>query len=375
VTTDDSENFTFTDELLDVLGAWQRGWREDMDLKRPIEEKLIIEAAKLPDRFRAAPDACYRKRFLYKGDMESLIMFGGLDDGVASWTTDRAFAKDFKGIVRPDAVTASFFEHRPHPEEVIVNFPALWADPEFVRAAEDYRMRGGKEAVALFNFAGKQGEVVLHARLHADEIRGMVGDAPDFDAACDQAGIAQEARDALFKKLTEMGVHFGGPIWSSESGAPRVVENARRRFLERNERRIQLAAVLRQMRPLWLGSVSHLAMSRGNARLRALRAILTDSATPIAGCPAPSPTLCRKVEQVRRPRMARHPEIRFIDIQQRFVDRLDFDPMENELVAERVFVDRVGIVPVLLDHERVALGADHSEFDVERRTEADLAEE
>jgi hypothetical protein len=263
VTTDETDTHIFSDEFLDALGAWQRGWREDMDLKKPIEEKLIIEAAKLPDRFRAAPDACYRKRFLYKGAMEPLMMFGGLDDGVASWTTDRAFAKDFKGIVRPDAVTASYFEHKPLPDEVIVNIATLWADEGFVRAAEDYRERDGKEAKALFNFADKQGEIVLHARLHDDEIKGMVGDATDFDAACDQAGIAEEARDAIFKKLTETGVHFGGPIWSSEVGAPRVVENARRKFLERNERRIELAAALRRMRPEWLRSVSHLALSMG----------------------------------------------------------------------------------------------------------------
>jgi hypothetical protein len=262
VTTDDTETHIFTDELLDALGAWQRGWRENMDLKKPIEEKLVIEAAKLPDRFRAAPDACYRKRFLHKGDMEPLIMFGGLDDGVASWTMDRAFAKDFKGIVRPGAVTASYFEHKPRPDEVIVNFPALWADEAFVQATEDYRKRDCQEAAALFNFADKQGEIVLHARLHADEIRGMAGDAPDFDAACDQAGIAEEARDEIFKKLTEMGVHFGGPIWSSEEGAPRVVDNARRKFLERNARRIELAAALRRRRPIWLSSVSHLALSR-----------------------------------------------------------------------------------------------------------------
>ena len=29
MTTDDTETFIFMDELLDALGAWQRGWRED----------------------------------------------------------------------------------------------------------------------------------------------------------------------------------------------------------------------------------------------------------------------------------------------------------------------------------------------------------
>ncbi len=263
VTRDNTDTHIFTDEFLDALGAWQRGWREQMGLKKPIEEKLVAEAKKLPNQFRAVPDTCYRKRFLNKGDMEPLMMFGGLDDGVASWTTDRDFAKDFKGIVRPGAVTAAYFEHKPSPDEVIVNVPALWADGEFVKAAGDYRDRGGREAAALFNFAAKQGEIVLHAKLHNDEIRGMVGDAPDFDAVCDQLEIAQEARDELFKKLTETNVNFGGPIWTSEEGAPRVVENARRKFLERNERRIELAAALRRRRPGWLRSVSYLALGIG----------------------------------------------------------------------------------------------------------------
>ena len=35
-------------------------------------------------------------------------MFEGLDDGVASWSTDRAYAMDFKGMVKPESVTAAF---------------------------------------------------------------------------------------------------------------------------------------------------------------------------------------------------------------------------------------------------------------------------
>jgi hypothetical protein len=261
VTTDGTKTPIFTDELLDALGAWQRGWREDMALKKPIEDKLVAEAAKLPDRFKAPPDVCYRKRFLNKGDMEPLIMFGGLDDGVASWTTDREFAKDFKGIVRPGAVTAAYFAHKPDRDEVIVNVPALWADVEFVKAAEDYRDRSGREAAALFNFGAKQGEIVLHARLHDSEIRGMVGVAPYFEDFCNQVGIAEGARDEIFKKMEQAGVHFGEPIWTSEEGSPRAILNARRRFLQRNGRRIELAAVLRKMRPVWMRSVSHHALN------------------------------------------------------------------------------------------------------------------
>jgi hypothetical protein len=73
----------------------------------------------------------------------------------------------------------------------------------FREAAEDYRGHGGREADALFNFADKQGEVVLHARLLAHEAKGMVAEAPDFDDAYDQTGAGEEARDGTFRKLTE----------------------------------------------------------------------------------------------------------------------------------------------------------------------------
>jgi hypothetical protein len=253
----------FTDEILDALGAWQRGWKADEELKKPIADKLVREARKLPAKFRTAPPVCFRKRFLFKKDMEPLVMFGGLDDGVASWSADRAFAMDFKGLIKPEAVTAAYFEHRPLPEEVIVNFVALWDDQGFREAAEDYRRRWGREANALFNFTDKQSEIVLHARLHAREVKGMVAESPPFDAACDEAGIVgEDARDRIFNGLTEREVFFGVPRWSSEEGAQRVLANTRRKFLTRNAALIELAAALRRKRQSWLRSVSYITFRK-----------------------------------------------------------------------------------------------------------------
>lgn len=260
MTTDDIETYMFTNELLDALGAWQRGWQADEKRKKPITEELLRATAGLPARFRAAPEVCYRKRFLFKKDMEPLIMFDGLDDGVASWSTDCAYAQEFKGLVKREAVTAAYFEHRPDPDEVVVSFIALWADPGFREAAENYRVRGGKEADALFNFADKQSEVVLHAKLHTNEVKGMIGISSDFDAICDQAGIGEEERDETFRKLTEDKMYFGVPRWLSEEGAQRVLATVRRNFLERHAELIAFAAALRRRRPIWLSTVSHLAM-------------------------------------------------------------------------------------------------------------------
>jgi hypothetical protein len=181
-----------------------------------VTENLTREAAMLRAEFRTAPEVCYRKRFLFKKDMESLIMFCGLDDGVASWSTDKAFAMAFKGLVKEEAATAVYFEHRPTAAEVIVNIPALWDDAGFQAAAEDYRTRGGREALALFHMISQR-EVILHAHLHLHEVKGMVGASSSFEAICDEAGVVgDDERERLFKVLTDRGVFFKDPHWISE---------------------------------------------------------------------------------------------------------------------------------------------------------------
>lgn len=88
----------------------------------------------------------------------------------------RSLAAGLEGGRRSEATDHR--EHKPHPAEVIVNFPALWADQGFREAAEDYRRRRGREAEALFDFVNRQAEIVLHARLHSHEAKGMVADTP-----------------------------------------------------------------------------------------------------------------------------------------------------------------------------------------------------
>jgi hypothetical protein len=56
---------------------------------------------------------------------------------------------DFKGLVKGEAATAVYFGHRLIAAEVIVNIPALWDDPGFEAAAEDYRTRGELSAGAV----------------------------------------------------------------------------------------------------------------------------------------------------------------------------------------------------------------------------------
>lgn len=65
----------FDDQLLDAIGAWQKGWREDQEFRKSLSADLLNATQNLHDRFRTARGAnCYRKRFLHQGELERLIM-------------------------------------------------------------------------------------------------------------------------------------------------------------------------------------------------------------------------------------------------------------------------------------------------------------
>ncbi|HZR85982.1 MAG TPA: pilus assembly protein N-terminal domain-containing protein [Bradyrhizobium sp.] len=167
------------------------------------------EVRKLPARFRAAPEVCYRKRFLFKKDMEPLVMFEGLDDRVASWSTDRAFAMDFKGLVKLEAVTAAYFEHKPLPDEVIVNFPALWADPGFQEATDHYRKRGrlSHPSAAQANFDG--GEQNKHPLASPEERLGRSAVVIAISSYAGKPAIGRLKRTQSIKHLKIQFDHAG----------------------------------------------------------------------------------------------------------------------------------------------------------------------
>lgn len=100
----------FSDKFLSALGRWQRGWREDSTLRLEIASELETEIAEtgLPAQFQAVNETCYRKRFLVPnnpqngGDLGPLFLNGFLQEGVASWTTEKRFAQEFKGPIREE---------------------------------------------------------------------------------------------------------------------------------------------------------------------------------------------------------------------------------------------------------------------------------
>ena len=216
----------FDDRLLGAIGAWQKGWREDQELREEFANELRDAAAMLPQSFRTANgQACYRKRFLHKGELERIILADWRDEGLVSWTLDRSVADTFRGKFKLGAVTGAIFKRMPTDDEVIVNIPALWDEPEFLQSAASYRDRGGKHSDALFHFRGShdQREIVLTAPLRASEIIALTGSSSPFDDLCDMLSLPQQGRDELFKEMNKQGVVMNEPRYLNEEQTKRII--------------------------------------------------------------------------------------------------------------------------------------------------------
>lgn len=223
----------FSDEILCAIGAWQNGWQEQQDRREILADKIRKAVQHLPIEFREVKQYCFRKRYLHKGELLELIMADHRDEGLVSWTTERAFAERFKGLYRAGAVSGAIFRHMPKPTEVILNISALWQSNDFVAAATKYRSDSGLHADALFNFADNQGEVILDAPLRGSEIVALTGASSPFDELCDSIGIAESARDEIYRKLVNQGVYPGEYQYVSDDAAQRVICNTIRKMNEK----------------------------------------------------------------------------------------------------------------------------------------------
>lgn len=227
---------TFSDDLLKSLNNWQNGWKEDQAIKDNLANDLLKQCKDLPSKYKTVNGPCFRKRFLHKGELIPIIMADYKDEGVVSWTTDERYAERFKGLLKEDAVTGAIFKINPEPEAVIVNIINLWADPSFVSAVEDYSKREPANTKALIHFKADQSEVVLKSCLRGSDIIALTGLASPFDILCDQAGIADEIRDDVYKKLIDQGEYVEEPRYTppgvAQAALIRVIEKFNRRILE-----------------------------------------------------------------------------------------------------------------------------------------------
>jgi hypothetical protein len=224
----------FEDHLLHALGAWQKGWRENQTLREELAINLSDAVASLPPEFKTSNgQACYRKRFLHKGELERIIMADWRDEGAVSWTLNRTFAEVFRGKLKDGAVTGAIFRRVPPDEEVLVNIPALWMNADFVRSAEAYRKRGGQHAEALFHFRGvhDQSEIVLAAPLRASEIIALTGSSSPFDDLCDMLSLPHQGRDELFKELVAQGIAINELRYVDEDQTQTIIRRTQDRMV------------------------------------------------------------------------------------------------------------------------------------------------
>lgn len=224
----------FDDHLLHAIGAWQKGWRENQTLREEFAKNLSDAVASLSPEFKTSNgEACYRKRFLHKGELERIIMADWRDEGAVSWTLDRKFSEDFRGKSKAGAVTGAIFRRVPPDEEVLLNIPALWKNADFVQSAESYRKRGGQYAEALFHFRGvnDQSEIVLVAPLRASEIIALTGSSSPFDDLCDMLSLPHEGRDELFKELVAQGIAFNELRYVDEVQTQKIIRRTQDRMV------------------------------------------------------------------------------------------------------------------------------------------------
>lgn len=215
----------FSDDLLRILGAWQKGWKEDQAIRLQLAEELKWITQSLPVEFKQVTQQCYRKRFLHSGELFEIIMGDEKDEGLTSWTICKKYAENFKGLQKPNAVSAAIFEHTPEEQEVVLNVCALWQSSSFVSAAEEYKQKNGKNSEAIFHFKASQGEVILSSPLKGSEIVALTGASSPFDELCERIGIPETERDEYFKKLIDLEQYPEVLRYTSKEGTRRVIQN------------------------------------------------------------------------------------------------------------------------------------------------------
>lgn len=220
----------FTTDFFDALGRWQRGWRRDKAARLLIAQALEREVATLPAPFRQFNGKLYRKRHLYKTDdlseLAPLFLTGTLDEGSAtSWSSDYNFIErlgDDLSFAQPKVATGAIFAHVPGPNEVVLNIPALWADPTFVAAADAYRANGGAEAVSLHHFNVTQSEAVLRTPLQLSEIYALSLPG-NFQHLATSMGFGSANQDILHQLLQATGIDLSRPFIIKQPNSASII--------------------------------------------------------------------------------------------------------------------------------------------------------
>ncbi|MFH6993419.1 hypothetical protein [Flavobacterium sp. FlaQc-48] len=224
----------FTDEFLTALSNWQNGWSENQERRREIADILVEQCEKLPEEFKTYNLPCYRKRFIIEGEIVPILLNNNLFEGIASWTTDESYVRDFKGYVKPSTKFAMVFKHKPKKDEIVVNINSLWENKEFIASSENFKERKSSEAKALFNFQDFQSEIVLRSTLKGSEIEDIIGISSSFDEICDMARIPEEDREdfSIEYSRNPEGIPIELPVFAGKKGTQEAVRNTIAKFTE-----------------------------------------------------------------------------------------------------------------------------------------------
>jgi hypothetical protein len=224
--------------LLHSIDRWQKGG--DRVAKATRGARLKGEVLALNDPFlRECKRVVYRRLALPQSDIWKFITTGSLPEAISAWTVDEDIAKGIKGGVPPEWKDEKrwfgiILQHRPTPDEVILNLDALWVDIEYQRALA--AAEPTKYVEGIRRYENSQREVILeisHFSLQeiwswggysspVEDLAGLVGGAPPTD----------EQVEWLRAQLEEHDIAVG-PRWTTPQGArnvtTRVLEHARER--------------------------------------------------------------------------------------------------------------------------------------------------
>jgi hypothetical protein len=161
-------------------------------------------------------------------ELAPLFLTGTLDEGSAtSWSADYNYIErlgDDASFAQPNVASGAIFAHVPDPHEIVLNIPALWADPAFVAAANAYQANGGKEAAGLHNFNVTQNEVVLRTPLRLSEIYALSLPG-NFQSLATSMGFTNADEHPLHQLLQTAGIDLSRPFIIKQARAAPIIAN------------------------------------------------------------------------------------------------------------------------------------------------------
>jgi hypothetical protein len=231
---------TFPGTLLHAIDRWQKGGDHVAKMKRG--QRLKDEVLALNDaNLRWCPELVYRRLALPQGFIWTFITTGALPETISAWSLDPDVAKGVKGGVPPEWKDGKHWvgvilEHKPKPEEVVVNLDALWMDINFQQSLAD--AGPDKYAEGIRRYENSQREVVLDLeRVSLKQIWSWGGYSSSIEELTEMfLGVnpTPEQIDWVRKMIKENDVQIG-PRWTSNSGARnvtlRIIKQAKNRGL------------------------------------------------------------------------------------------------------------------------------------------------